>query len=66
MWITPFFNRNTAYPHVDRLCIDYQKLFTILTIKNGSTLLTVLHFIFLKAHVIPSFAFASLYQIEAV
>lgn len=20
MWITPIFNRNTAYPHVDRLC----------------------------------------------
>lgn len=33
MWITAIFNRNTAYPHVDRLCIDLKKLFTVLTKK---------------------------------
>lgn len=31
MWITNIFNRNTAYPHVDRLCVSLKKLFTLLT-----------------------------------
>ncbi len=30
MWITPFLKGNTAYPHVDRLCAKYKKLFTFL------------------------------------
>ncbi len=36
MWITRFDNGNTAYPHVDRLCIYHKRLFTLLTAADMS------------------------------
>jgi hypothetical protein len=54
MWITGIFNGNTAYPHVDRLCIDSKKLFT------------VFNAIFSTAHLILSFVFAAANRSGAV
>jgi hypothetical protein len=38
MWISGFFNGNTAYPHVDRLCVNTKKLCTYLTVKKHESL----------------------------
>jgi hypothetical protein len=32
MWITEYIKGNTAYPHVDRLCINLRELFTKRTV----------------------------------
>jgi hypothetical protein len=36
LWISDFFKGNTAYPHVDRLCVTSGKLFTLSYILNCS------------------------------
>ncbi len=43
MWITLIFNGNTAYPHVDRLCIDSKKLFTSFTVLYFKLLIQFFH-----------------------
>lgn len=54
MWITGLFKGNTVYPHVDRLCIDNQKLFTFNTAKLST------------GHLILSIVFEAVHLIEEV
>ncbi|MDR7239134.1 hypothetical protein J2Y02_003766 [Neobacillus drentensis] len=61
MWISDYFNGNTAYPPVDRLCVNTEKLFTYLLKNLGPHIIKPL-----IVHAILSLAVAAGHLFEEV